>query len=298
MRQKFIEHRFSAKSLERLEQVQQIVNEYQGQGLSLTLRQLYYQMVSRDFIPNKQKEYNKMSDLISNGRRAGLIDWDAIEDRTRSLVGYRHFESPSDAVMQAARGYGIDLLEDQDVYLECWVEKDALKDLVGRACGRYDVNYFSCRGFTSDSEIYKAGRRLRYKIETGKTVTILHLGDHDPSGIDMSRDILERLEMFGEIPNKIDFRRIALNMNQIRKFSPPPNPAKETDTRFKSYAEKYGFTSWELDALEPSVFMNLITTEIEDVIDLDRFKAREKLEADQRERLIETAKRLTEEKAI
>ena len=298
MKQKFIEHRFSTKNLEKLEQVQQIVGEYQNQGLSLTLRQLYYQMVSRDFIPNSQNEYKKIADLLSDARRAGLIDWDAIEDRTRSLSGYEHYESPSDAVIQAARGYGIDLLADQDVYLECWVEKDALKDLVGRACGRYDVNYFSCRGFASDSEVYKAGRRLRYMIEMGKTVTILHLGDHDPSGIDMSRDILERLELFGEIPNKIDFRRIALNMDQIRTFNPPPNPAKDKDTRYQSYVEKYGPTSWELDALEPSVFMNLITTEIEEIIDLDRFKARVNLESEQREQLIETAKRLTEEMRI
>lgn len=289
MKQKFIEHKFYGKNLEHLEQAQEIVDEYQRQGLSLTLRQLYYQMVSRGHIPNKQSEYNKMSDLISNGRRAGLIDWDAIEDRTRGLVGYRHFGNPSDAILYAARSYGIDLLEDQDVYLEVWVEKDALKDLVSRACHQYDVNYFSCRGFTSDSEIYKAGRRLRRKIEVGKTVTILHLGDHDPSGVDMSRDTLERLELFGEIPNKIDFRRIALNMNQIKQFNPPPNPAKETDTRFRSYAEKYGETSWELDALEPSVFMSLITSEIEDVIDLNRFHEREKLEEQQRQQLQDIA---------
>lgn len=285
MKQKFIEHRFSAKTLERLEQVQTIVDEYQNQGLSLTLRQLYYQMVSRGHIPNRQSEYNKMSDLISNGRRAGLIDWNAIEDRTRGLVGYQHFKNPSDAILYAARTYGIDLLQDQDVYLECWVEKDALKDLVGRACGKYDVNYFSCRGFTSDSEIYKAGRRLKWKINAGKKVTIIHLGDHDPSGIDMSRDILERLELFGEIPNKIDFRRIALNMDQIQKFNPPPNPAKETDTRFKSYAEKYGLTSWELDALEPSALINLIETEIKDVIDINRFEERQRLEAEQKKEL-------------
>lgn len=295
MKQKFIEHKFYSKSLERLEQVQAIIEEYQRQDLSLTIRQLYYQMVSRGHIPNNQSEYDKMSNLISDGRRAGLIDWNAIEDRTRGLVGYRHFDNPSDAILYAARSYGIDLLEDQDVYLEVWVEKDALKDLVSRACGRYDVNYFSCRGFTSDSEIYKAGRRLRRKIEDGKTVTIIHLGDHDPSGIDMSRDILERLEMFGKIPNKIDFRRIALNMNQIREFNPPPNFAKETDSRYKSYAEKYGETSWELDALEPSIFMGLITSEIEDVIDMKRFREREHLEEMQRAELKKLAIKMLEQ---
>lgn len=289
MKQKFIDRKFSKTNMKKIEQVSEIVEEYQKQYLSLTLRQLYYQMVSRGYIPNKQTEYQKLSDLVSNGRRAGLIDWSAIEDRTRGLVGYMHYDDPAAAIKEAAYGYRIDLLEDQPVYLECWVEKDALKDLVGIACTKYNVRYFSCRGFTSDTEIYKAGRRMRWEIEQGKDVVILHLGDHDPSGIDMSRDILERIELFGEIPNKIDFRRIALNMDQIQKYNPPPNPAKETDTRFKTYQKLYGDTSWELDALEPSIFMDLIKNQIEGVIDMKKFKERKRLEEEQRKQMIEIA---------
>ena len=240
-------------------------------------------------IPNSQKEYAKISTLVSDARRAGLIDWSMIEDRTRGLRAFMHYESPKDCIESAARGYSIDLLEDQKVYLETWVEKDALIDLVGRASGKYDVPYFSCRGFTSDSEIYKAGRRMRRKIKEGREVVVLHLGDHDPSGLDMSRDILERLELFGEIPGKIDFRRIALNRDQIEKYSPPPNPAKETDTRFQKYLEEYGSISWELDALEPSVLMDLIETNIVSVLDMERFRAREALEQQQKEEMIQIA---------
>ena len=289
IRQKFIDHNFSKKSQDRISKIQEILNEYDKQGLTLTLRQLYYQLVSRDIIPNKQTEYHKISDLVSNARRAGLVDWDIIEDRTRYLRGYRHYDNPADCIRSAAYGYAIDLQADQAVYLEVWVEKDALVDLVGRACNKYDIPFFSCRGFTSDSEIYKAGRRMRRRHESDRDIVVLHLGDHDPSGLDMSRDILERLELFGEIPGLIDFRRIALNRDQIEKFNPPPNPAKETDTRFKKYLEEYGSTSWELDALEPSVLMNLIEQNITSILDMDKFRAREKLEDQQRNEMIEIA---------
>ena len=86
----------------------------------------------------------------------------------------------------------------------------------------------------------------------------------------MSRDIQDRLEMFvGVAP---ELKRIALNMNQVRKYKPPPNPAKTTDARYASYREEYGTESWELDALEPKVITKLIRSEIESVLDYDSWE--------------------------
>ena len=155
-----------------------------------------------------------------------------------------------------------------------WVEKDALIDIVEKACSEYQVPFFSCRGFMSDSEIYKAGRRMKEIYATGKEIVFLHLGDHDPSGCEMSKDILRRVELFSGLSDKIDFQRIALNMDQIDEFNPPPNPAKETDTRAKGYIEKYGHVSWELDALEPAILTRLIQTAIEKHLDIDLFNER------------------------
>ena len=88
---------------------------------------------------------------------------------------------------------------------------------------------------------------------------IIHLGDHDPSGIDMTRDIQERLEMFGA---DVFVKRVALTMKQVKTYNPPPNPAKITDSRCGKYIDQYGEESWELDALEPQMLTKLITNEV------------------------------------
>ena len=289
MKQQFITKSFRAASLKRIDQVNEIIADYQRQGYSLTLRQLYYQLVSRDLIPNKQNEYAKLSALVTDARRSGLIDWDAIEDRTRYLREYKALSGINEAIRQAAYQYSIDLWEGQSCYVEVWVEKDALIDIVEKACNKYRVPFFSCRGFTSDSEIYKAGQRMRQIYVDGKDIILLHLGDHDPSGCEMSKDIQRRVELFGGLSDKIDFQRIALNMDQIEEFNPPPNPAKETDTRASAYIEKYGPISWELDALDPATLTRLIQTTIEKYLDLDLFCERMTREEAEQEKLLELA---------
>ena len=289
---KFIEKKFHTASLNRIEQVNSIIADYQRQGYTLTLRQLYYQLVSRDLIPNKQNEYSKLSALVTDARRAGLIDWSAIEDRTRFLRGYATFESPAEAIRNAAETYCIDLWADQPCYVEVWVEKDALIDIVAHACNYYRVPYFSCRGFMSDSETYKAGQRMKRIHDSGKKIVFLHLGDHDPSGLDMSRDILRRVELFSGLSDKIDFQRIALNMDQIEALQPPPNPAKETDTRARGYIEKYGRVSWELDALDPATLTELIESRILENIDKARFINQQIREQDDTAELLELAERI------
>ena len=289
MKQQFITKSFRAASLKRIDQVNEIIADYQQQGYSLTLRQLYYQLVSRDLIPNKQNEYAKLSALVTDARRSGLVDWDAIEDRTRYLREYKALSGINEAIRQAAYQYSIDLWEGQSCYVEVWVEKDALIDIVEKACNKYRVPFFSCRGFTSDSEIYKAGQRMRRIYADGKDIVLLHLGDHDPSGCEMSKDIQRRVELFGGLSDKIDFQRIALNMDQIEEFNPPPNPAKETDTRASAYIEKYGPISWELDALDPATLTRLIQTTIEKYLDLDLFCERMTREEAEQEKLLELA---------
>jgi hypothetical protein len=149
----------------------------------------------------------------------------------------------------------------------CWVEKDALVEVVGMACSPLDVPYFACRGYTSQSAMWEAAMRIQDKIDKdGISPVIVHLGDHDPSGVDMSRDIEERLTMFGTPPI---FRRIALNMDQINQYNPPPNPTKLTDSRSGGYLREFGEDCWELDSLDPEVIVNLITEEINKWVDSD-----------------------------
>jgi hypothetical protein len=252
---RYVEKKLSADRLAVIDRANEIIEEYQAQGFDLTLRQLYYQFVARGYIPNKDTEYKKLGDVIADGRLAGLIDWEAITDRTRNLRQNPHWDSPADIMDSAASSFQYDKWEDQPYRIEAWIEKDALVGILESACEPLDVPYFSCRGYTSISEIWSAAMRLKKWKRKGQKILILHLGDHDPSGIDMSRDIVDRLKVFGVT---IEFARLALNMDQVETYHPPPNPAKVTDARFKGYQEIHGDESWELDALDPAVLMTLI----------------------------------------
>lgn len=275
------EIRFTRPSLQLIETANAILSEYTGRGLTVTLRQLYYQFVARDFIPNKQTEYKRLGALINDARLAGLIDWNQLQDRTRNLMGRNHWNTPGEVIQSAAYSYHRDLWTGQKQRVEVWIEKDALVGVIERICHRYDVPFFSCRGYTSQSEMWAAAQRLKDYKATGQAVTIIHMGDHDPSGKDMTRDIQERLTMFGA-GAKVE--RIALNINQIRQYNPPPNPAKLTDTRATDYIEEFGPDSWELDALDPDVLVNLLREQIESRIQAGKF---EKIQADiERERRI------------
>lgn len=276
----YIEKKFRTDSLYLIDKVNEIIEEYSAQGFSLTLRQVYYQMVTQNIIENKERSYKNLGELISNARLAGHIDWNAIKDRTRFLRKNSHWGSPANIIGSAAYSYHVDHWEGQENYVEVWIEKDALIDVVAQICEPLDVNHFSCRGFVSQSEMWEAAQRLE-RIAYGKHIVLIHLGDHDPSGIDMSRDIRERLELFGI--DDLEFHRIALNRDQIDEYNPPPNPAKLTDSRAGGYIVKHGYDSWELDALEPRVMSDMIesyVTRYRDEGQYQKIKQREDQEKD------------------
>lgn len=248
------------QSLELIGIAEQICSSYQAQGYDLTLRQLYYQFVSRDVIPNNQRQYKMLGNVIDRARRAGYLDWNYIVDRTRNLMGFATYDSPADLIAEQEYMFHRDLWESQDYRIEVWVEKEALAGVIGRASGSYACDYFSCRGYVSQSEMHAAAKRHQRYERQGQDVVVLHLGDHDPSGIDMSRDIQDRLSFFGA--NTV-VERIALNMDQVEEYGPPPNPAKLTDSRVEEYIARYGEESWELDALDPATLNALINEHIE-----------------------------------
>lgn len=257
----YIDKNFAAKSLDVIAKVNAILDEYAKEGLDLTVRQIYYQFVSRDFIKNNLQEYKRLASIIDDARVAGRIDWDRIQDRTRFLRAIPFWASPAEIVAGAANSYKEDLWKDQPVRVEVWIEKDAGIGVIENVCNRWRVPYLSCRGYFSQSEMWSAGQRLKAYDEDGQRTHIIHLGDHDPSGIDMSRDIQDRLDLF-TYPGCVTIHRIALNMDQVRKYNPPPNPAKLTDSRATKYIAEYGDESWELDALKPTILMKMIEDQI------------------------------------
>jgi hypothetical protein len=260
MKQAYITKRFNRSSVGVIETAESICSEYARRGLGLTLRQLYYQFVARGLIDNSQAEYKRIGSIVSDARLAGLIDWNHIEDRTRNLRGVSTWDSPNQILNAVASQYQTDRWADQPEYVEVWIEKDALVGVITNPCLRWHVPYFACRGYVSQSEVRSAGVRLAHRERYGhKHTTVIHLGDHDPSGIDMTRDLEDRLRLFG---SSVDVRRIALNMDQVEEYTPPPNPAKLTDSRAQGYIDLYGRESWELDALDPTVIQELVEGEI------------------------------------
>lgn len=273
---------FRQKSLGIIEQANKIIREYAADDYDLTLRQLYYKFVADDLFPddrrwslvngrwkkdpngtkNAEPNYKWLGSIINDARLAGLVDWNSIVDRTREYEKNGHWRNPSHITTESAECYGIDTRASQEYYLEVWVEKDALVGVLERACTPLDVGYFSCRGYVSQSAMWQASNRL--KRQGRKERIILHLGDHDPSGINMTEDIQNRLHIFGV---EVNVKRIALNMEQVEEYQPPPNPAKTTDSRYERYISEYGEESWELDALDPRVITELIEQHVEEHTD-------------------------------
>lgn len=284
MRMKFQDKKLRSGSLAIIAAANKILDEYRAQDLILTLRQLYYQFVSRDLIANTQREYKRLGSIINDGRMCGLIDWNAIEDRGRNLLSFQTWDNPSHIIDSCADSYMENVWAMQSNYVEVWIEKEALIGVIEKACDAFRVPHFACKGYVSQSEMFRAGRkRFAPKFGQCKECHIIHLGDHDPSGLDMTRDIDDRVSMFAGVPVKV--HRIALNLDQIDLYDPPPNPAKITDSRYETYRVHYGDESWELDALTPTVIDQLVREKIESLIDEEEMEAALAKESGNRERL-------------
>ena len=253
-----------------------IITQYQAQKLTLTLRQLYYQLVTKNVISNEERSYKTLGNLVSDGRLAGLIDWDAIEDRVRVPRIPQEFKDLPELVRAAHDAYRLPRWKGQENYVELWVEKDAISGVLAPLANQYHITLMVNRGYSSQSAMYEAANRFKAEyIKSRKPDTklkqgrLLYLGDHDPSGEDMVRDISDRLEMFGA---DVIVEKIALTMNQVQEYDPPPNPAKLTDSRSAGYIEKYGDSSWEVDALPPEVLHTIVKEAILNYVDLWRMQ--------------------------
>lgn len=280
----YVEKNLRGGSMELVEHANSIIEEYAKQGFDLTLRQLYYQFVSRNLLANTEKNYKRLGCVIADARLAGLIDWDAITDRTRYVRDLSHWDSPQSIVETCSQQFRYAKWEDQPYYVEVWIEKDALIGVIEGVCQELDVPFLACRGYASASEVWGAGhRRFRPRRRAGKNCLVLYLGDHDPSGIDMSRDVRDRLEMFCGGP--VEVNRLALNADQVEQYNPPENPTKMTDSRAEDYVARFGEHCWELDALEPAVIAALIRVAVNDIRDDDLWEEAVEREQEARRKL-------------
>lgn len=275
VRERFEDTNFKPESQQTIATAISIIADYEAQGYQLTLRQLYYQFVARDLIPNTERSYKNLGNLVSKARIAGLIAWTALEDRGRTLIEWPANDDPADVIRDSVWRLRFDIWERMNSYVEVWVEKEALRQVVESGCRKRYTPHMACKGYLSQSEAWRAGKRFEEAAERGQHCVLIHLGDHDPSGVDMTRDNAARVGLFSWLGPRVDVRRIALNMDQVEEYGPPPNPAKITDSRASEYIAQYGNTSWELDALEPAVIADLIESTVEEYVDADVWEAAE-----------------------
>lgn len=276
----------------------EIVERYQEMGYKLTLRQLHYQFVGHvvNYV-NHDTAYKKLGKILDDCRYGGIIDWDAIEDRGRVPSSKYTNSDITDALESAYRTFNRDLQEGQDNIVELWTEKDALSGILKRSSYKYCVPLVVNKGYTSSSALYNSYDRFVWNLRNGRKVTILYFGDHDPSGLDMVRDIKERIEFMITNGDQLEedekeealenFRIIAIGLTkaQIKQYKLPPNPTKMTDSRSPAYIKAHGKQCWEVDALDPTVLTQIVEKNIESEIDMDVFEEMQKTESSDRLKL-------------
>lgn len=357
VKEQFKDLNIRADRMSIIQQANAIIDEYISQGMRMTLRQLYYRFIAMDLFPNKWideeynaahglapdtkntvKNYGRLGDIISDGRLAGIIDWDAIEDREREPIIPVDWLSLNDMTEQAFKSYRLPRWEGQKRYAEVWIEKKGLIGVLESVTREYHVPLIANKGYASQSAMYESAKRYLGAImgvdprncpackgsgscaacggdgvdvdvtasdescvpcrgtgacpkcrgksdiaERRKEPWLFYIGDHDPSGEDMVRDIKERMVMFGV--NGIRVFKIALTMKQIDRYDPPPNPTKATDSRAQAYIDKYGDDCWEVDALPPNVLAQIVRDALDRCIDRPRMDAIITRENADRERL-------------
>ncbi len=264
--------------------VNQVIRQY---TMPLTLRQIYYRLVAGGLIPNRRTAYNGLSAQLVKARESGEVNENRIVDRSRS-INDRAFDSPDDffdaAIYTTNNRFFRRFWPTQEVYVEAWVEKDALSQVITGAVEELNTVVAPSRGYSSFSYIREAVRRFEKNRGEADKVVVLYLGDHDPSGLDMTRDLQTRFNAYSSA-NRFDvrIRRIALTFDQVQQYNLIPNPTKIEDSRSGGYIAQYGNECWELDALDPNTLVGLVRDEVDAQI-TDRDAWEELKAQDERER--------------
>lgn len=275
-----------------LKEITELAIEYQKMDIKLTNRQMYYQLVATDFIPNATEVYKRVSKFITDARYGGHLDWKIFEDRGRQTKPPSEWENIGALIDTSLKAYRLPRWDEQNCYVEVLCEKQALESVLKPVTKKWHVQFGYNKGYTSAASMYDLYQRVLRGIFDEKEVIILYFGDHDPSGIDMVRDIETRVTEFlvnGElsldpafVSDVFSVEALALTMEQVLELNPPPNPAKISDPRAKEYIKKHGNTSWELDAIDPMLLQEIAEEGILEYLDQSKYDSivkREKEEA-------------------
>lgn len=304
---------------ETLKSAYAIASEYGG---NLTVRQLYYRIVAEDLFPdtrrfvkvggswqldldngskNADPNYKWLIGLLTDARLEGRFPMGWLLDRTREARGGK-FTGNQDNVDDALGNIEEDVRNapeswrhrwyGQSKHISVWVEKEALSGVFEAPCNQLGVAWFVLRGYSSLSALSQwvddvAAEHAKAQFDEA---VVLYFGDHDPDGWEIPRSAERNVQQIARVTRKrlppVTFDRVALNMDQIEEFDPPPFPAKETSARFKSYVDEHGIDdAWELDALRPDVLDGMIRESVAQHFDEEIYDENERVIADAREEM-------------
>lgn len=267
--------KWTAKQFDKLNKVIAILTEFEKYK-PLTLRQIYYQLVGKNYIENNVTEYTMLSGLLKHARIDGYISWNDIEDRVRAfhnLVGSSNSnEFIENEMNNFLLGYARDLMQTQDKYIEIWIEKDALSTIFTEIARRYTIPVVVCRGFSSASFLNDLKNRIEQYSKNKRRTLMLYFGDFDPSGMAMMPAMQTTLSEEMKVSN-IEFKRIGLSIDDIINYKLPydAKALKKTDSRAKKHIETHGSIAVELDALRPDVLEGKIRDAINKELDINAF---------------------------
>jgi hypothetical protein len=260
-----------------------VAPEVLGEHHPMTVRQVYYQLVSKQVIENNRSQYQAVSNLLVDARKQGVIPWEWVEDRLRRPRSVSMWSDLSHFMRAVRRSYRRNVWESQPGYLECWLEKDALSGIFEDALEEYGVTLNVGRGYDGWDSIHNAAERFLDKSGNDINTTVLYFGDFDPSGEDMVRSLEERLAELGADPEIV---KCALTAEDVQRYQLPPDFAKKTDTRAAKFIAQHGDISVELDALPMDALRERIVEEVEVRMDLDALAKVQRLEERERKRLV------------
>jgi hypothetical protein len=249
---------------------------------ALTLRQLYYRLVSKHLFPNTINSYKRLSRIMVRAREEGDVPINCLEDRSRRILGRGDtgYTSAQDflkrrlaSLRDSYKEFRMPMWDVQSNYVLVSLEKDALSRVVSEVANQYSVRTFPTRGYPSFTYVQRMASYMRTRLK-GKPTHVLYFGDFDPSGVDIERDLTERLAKY----DAGDFmvQRIALTREQIVDYSLPPMPVKRSDARSDGFMASYGDQAVELDALDPNTLKLLVAKSIASHIDIGAWRRKEK----------------------
>ena len=268
-------------SIELIESCSKILSEIQP----ASVRAVCYRLFTMGFIPDMSKaSVGKVGRLLVLAREEGRIPWEWIVDETREAERAPVWEDPEDYTRYVNNIYRRDLWASQDRQVEVWSEKGTIRGTLSPVLYNYGVTLRVFHGFSSATAIYDVAKDT-HKLR--EPLLAFYVGDWDPSGLSMSEvDLPRRLVRYSA---NVELRRVALTEEQTDIYDLPSFEAKTKrgDPRFKWFRKKYGKKCYELDALSPNVLRQVVRSELEEIIDEEKWLRMEIIEKAEKESLEE-----------